>query len=277
MTATRRTKTLARALLVAATIAFTLTSTTLPSLAGDANAGDVWLETVGQTGGPGHEHDPHLPCADFDMWGAGLADAAGTFTIDSWPPSGGRQQVYASATSTASWQRTAGRAPRVIATVPVQVLVANAVAAGAHSTHQGFHFKLQLSQDPQKHKTFWLECPETQHPLPATGGGTPAGGSSGGGPTSGVGGTTARGPSGNSGPPGAGSAGGPAQPPGGETGVSAGVSSTMTVPSSPSVVPRTLPQTGSPPVLQSGPYLPSLPLIVLGILVAVRPRRWLRR
>ena len=24
---------------------------------------------------------------------------------------------------------------------------------------QGYHFKLQLSQEPQKHKTFWVNCP----------------------------------------------------------------------------------------------------------------------
>ena len=36
----------------------------------------------------------------------------------------------------------------------------NATANGdAPVNAQGFHFKLQFSQDPQKHKTFWVDCP----------------------------------------------------------------------------------------------------------------------
>ncbi len=274
-------ETLARALLAPAAVALALVTTTLPALARDANAGDVWIDTVGQRAGPGHEHDPHLPCADLNLWGAKLADTAGTFTIDNWPPSG-RQQVYPSATTSASWQSTASRAPQIIAVIPAQTLIANAISAGAHATHQGFHFKLQLRQDPQKHKTFWLQCGQPERPPATAGGGASGGGGpSGGGGTSGSGGTSSgggvgsgAGAPGTGGTPGGGSAGGPGQPSGGGPSLGAGGSSTSRTRST--FVPRTLANTGSPSVPSSSPYLPSLPLLVLGLLVIVRPRRWTR-
>ena len=64
------------------------------STSGDSNAGDVWTDNVGQPSGPGHEQDPHLACADINLWGAGLADASGPYAIDSWPPSGNQAVVY---------------------------------------------------------------------------------------------------------------------------------------------------------------------------------------
>src|SRR5229473_2305871 len=213
---------LARALVAPAAVTLALVTTTLPALARDANAGDVWIDAAGQPAGPGHEHDPHLPCADLNLWGAKLADTAGTFTIDSWPPSGRQQQVYPSATTSATWQSTASRAPQIIAVIPTQTLIANAVAAGAHATHQGFHFKVQLRQDPQKHKTFWLRCAQPEHPSATAGGGAAdGGGPSGGGGTSGSGGpssgggvSSGGGAPGTGGTPGGGSAGGPGQPSG---------------------------------------------------------------
>ena len=274
---------LARALVAPAAVALALVTTTLPALARDANAGDVWIDAVGQPAGPGHEHDPHLPCADLNLWGAKLADTAGTFTIDSWPPSGRQQQVYPSATTSATWQSTASRAPQIIAVIPTQTLIANAVAAGAHATHQGFHFKLQLSQDPQKHKTFWLRCAQPERPAVTAGGGPAGGGgpSGGGGASSGGGvpggggtNTGGGGAPGTSGTPGGGSAGGPGQLSGSGSTVSPGGGSTSLTRST--LVPRTLPNTGSPVVPHSSPYLDSLPLLVLGLLVTVRPRRWPR-
>ena len=68
---------------------------------GDSNRGDVWLDNVGQPAGPGHEMDPHLACADINLWGANLADASGIFTIDGWPPSGRQEQVYPASGSAA--------------------------------------------------------------------------------------------------------------------------------------------------------------------------------
>lgn len=260
-----------------------MASTTLPTLARDRNAGDVWIDTVGQPAGPGHEHDPHLPCADLNLWGAGLADAAGIFTIDSWPPSGGGQQVYPSAASSAGWQSSGGRTPQVVATVSVQALVANAVAAGAQASAQGFHFKLQFRQDPQKHKTFWLRCPQPGPP-PVTGGGNPGGGggSSGGGSATGGGGnpggggssngggTTGGGSPGPGGTTGGGPSGNPGQPSGGSSTISAGSGGSNPLLGS-------LAQTGRPLVAQPGPYLTGLPVVVLGLMVAVRPRRRGRR
>ena len=123
---------------------------------GDSNSGDVWLDNSGQPAGPGHEHDPHLACADITLYGAHLADSSGTFAIDSWPPSGSQQQVY---TSTWTYNTAAG-GTQPIATISVTQLVQDAIAAGAAPVNKnGFHFKLDLSQDPQKHKTFWVSCP----------------------------------------------------------------------------------------------------------------------
>jgi hypothetical protein len=129
---------------------------------GDSNAGDVWVDTVGQPAGPGHEMDPHLPCADINLWGAKLADPSGTYTIDSWPPSGSQEQVYSS-----SWQyNRAQGGTQVISVINHSRLISAAVAAGATpQAKQGYHFKLQFVQDPQKHKTFWINCPAPT-PLP---------------------------------------------------------------------------------------------------------------
>src|SRR5262249_27246782 len=66
---------------------------------GHGNAGDVWTDNVGQPAGPGHEQDPHLACQDINLWGAGLADASGSYAIDGWPPSGSQEQDYASSWS----------------------------------------------------------------------------------------------------------------------------------------------------------------------------------
>jgi hypothetical protein len=133
---------------------------------GDRNAGDVWVDNVGEPSGPGHEMDPHLACANINLWGAGLADASGSFTIDGWPPSGSKTQAYA-----ASWNYGGGHQAQVTAVIDVQQLVAAAVANGdAPVNGQGYHFKLQFSQDPQKHKTFWVKCPA---PVPPSSDGTP--------------------------------------------------------------------------------------------------------
>jgi hypothetical protein len=77
------------ALVVVSTLgASPLTPKIAAASAHDPNPGDVWLDNVGQPPGPGHEHDPHLACADIYLWGNGLADSSGTFVIDGWHPSG---------------------------------------------------------------------------------------------------------------------------------------------------------------------------------------------
>ena len=122
---------------------------------GDPNAGDVWVDNVGQPPGPGHEMDPHLACQDINMWADKLADSSGSYTIDGWPPSGSQEVDYS---GTWSYSQSQG-GDQVIAVINVQQLIANAQANGDTAAHQGFHFKLQFSQDPQKHKTFWVNCP----------------------------------------------------------------------------------------------------------------------
>jgi hypothetical protein len=133
-------------------------SRVVASSGGNKNAGDVWVDNVGQPAGPGHEMDPHLACANINLWGNGLADSAGTFTIDGWPPSGSQTQVYF-----AGWSyNTSLGGDQVTQVINVSTLIKNAVAAGdAPINKQGFHFKLQFVQDPQKHKTFWVSCPST--------------------------------------------------------------------------------------------------------------------
>src|SRR3989442_14570789 len=65
------------------------------------NRGDVWVDTVGTAPGPGHEMDPHLPCADINLLGNDLSPS-GTFTISGWPPSGSQEMVYP-ATDDLNW------------------------------------------------------------------------------------------------------------------------------------------------------------------------------
>ncbi len=136
----------------------------LASSGGNANAGDVWTDNVGQPAGPGHEQDPHLACSDIQLWGSGMADGSGSFTIDGWAPSGHQEEDY-----TGTWTYTAALGdPQKIARIPVETLIANAAQNGDKPVNkQGLHFKLQLSQDPQKHKTFWVNCTP---PPPTTGG-----------------------------------------------------------------------------------------------------------
>lgn len=129
--------------------------------AGDRNAGDVWTDNVGQPAGPGHEQDPHLTCSNINLWGAGLADGSGTYIIDGQPPSGSREQDYAS-----TWTYSASTGgSQVISVIDVQKLVATAIAHGDVAKNaNGLHFKLNLVQDPQKHKTFWVSCPLSASP-----------------------------------------------------------------------------------------------------------------
>jgi hypothetical protein len=128
---------------------------TASALGGDPNAGDVWVDNVGQPPGPGHEMDPHLACQNINLWGAGLADSSGPYTIDGWPPSGSQEQDYSG-----SWNYNQSKGgSQVLDVINVQTLIDTAIAHGdTPQANQGFHFKLQFSADPQKHKTFWVNC-----------------------------------------------------------------------------------------------------------------------
>jgi hypothetical protein len=131
---------------------------TVPALAasgGDSNRGDIWV-TSSPNPGPGHAMEPHLPCVStIYLWGDKMGDASGTYTIDSWPPSGNGSVAYRS-----TWrynQATGGK--QIISRINANVLIANARAAGAAPVNKnGYHFKIQFVQDPQKHKTFWIGC-----------------------------------------------------------------------------------------------------------------------
>jgi hypothetical protein len=132
----------------------------LAAKGGDSNSGDVWLDNVGQPAGPGHEMDPHLACQDINMWAAKLADSSGTFTIDGWPPSGSKEVDYSG-----SWNYDTTQAgDQVVATISIDTLIATAQANGDSPAHNGYHFKLDFTQDPHKHKTFWVDCPASFTP-----------------------------------------------------------------------------------------------------------------
>ncbi len=159
------------------------------SSSGNPNYEDVWMDNVGQPPGPGHEMDPHLACQDINLWGTTMADSGGQFTIDGWSPSGsgtgdlnqpGYQEDQAwpgtkSNPSMATWNYNQSQGGyQVMAVISVKTLIADAIANGDSPVNgQGYHFKLQFLQDPQKHKTFWVNCPgPTPTPTPS-GGSTP--------------------------------------------------------------------------------------------------------
>jgi hypothetical protein len=122
---------------------------------GDNNKGDFWVDTVGESPGPGHEMDPHLPCANINLWGDKMADAGGGYKINGWSPSGDKELAYSS-----QWAYGGGKGgDQVMDVIDVSTLIANAVVNGdAPVNEQGFHFKVALSQDPHKFKTFWVRC-----------------------------------------------------------------------------------------------------------------------
>jgi hypothetical protein len=143
-----------------------------PGAASANNAGDFWLDTVGAPAGPGHEMNPHLPCANINVWGAGMADASGPYKIYGWSPSSGSKGLAYS--SNWAYDGNAG-GTQLMDVIDVQQLIANAVANGdAPVNGQGFHFKVNLTQDPQKHKVFWVNCtPQGTEGPPGTPGSTP--------------------------------------------------------------------------------------------------------
>lgn len=165
------------AFLTSGLVALSLSATALAG-SGGPNAGDVWVDNVGQLAGPGHEMDPHLACDSINLWGSGLTDASGDFTVDGWAPSGSQDQDYSG-----TWSYSSPALP--IAVIDVSKLMSQATANGDVPTAQGFHFKLQFTQDPQKHKTFWLDCPGSSSG--GGGGSGDGGGNNGGGSNTGGG------------------------------------------------------------------------------------------
>jgi len=126
-----------------------------------SNKGDVWA-TNSPDAGAGHAHEPHLSCDTIYLHGSALADG-GTYIIDSIPPSGSGLQVWSGTWSTPS-------SGDVIATLSGSALVAAAVNldSATPNVNQGYHFKLDLSQEGVKHKTFWVRCTE-EPPTPTLG------------------------------------------------------------------------------------------------------------
>ena len=137
---------------------------------------------IGTTEDTNPNHTPHLPCANIEVMGKGMGDASGAYSVDVWPPTGNMTPVYGKDVSGASvltgqmtpgdvgnngtWTFDAAKhAYQVMDIIDVDALVHNADVAGGHEHPiQGYHFKLQFGQDPQKHKTFWVDCPSPSQP-----------------------------------------------------------------------------------------------------------------
>jgi hypothetical protein len=137
----------------AAALAVVLAVPAAAATGGDSNRGDVWLTQAGRTS-PGHAMEPHLSaCSNIWLWGANMGDSGGSFTLNGWSPTGHKEVDYSG-----TWHYPGGKAAHVIAVISSATLIANARAHGdTAQANQGYHFKLMLSQDPQKHKVFWLE------------------------------------------------------------------------------------------------------------------------
>ena len=138
------------------------TAAAAPAAGGNNNKGDVFVDNVGNPCCPGHEQDPHLTCTNINLWGDGMADPTGNYVIDGWPPSGSMEQDYpTTGQGTWTYNQTQG-GTQVIDVINVTTLINNAIANGdTPQANQGYHFKLQLVQAPQKHKTFWVDCAAT--------------------------------------------------------------------------------------------------------------------
>jgi hypothetical protein len=55
---------------------------------------------------------------------------------------------------------------QIISVISVRDLINHAIGNGdMPQKNQGFHFKLRLSQDPQKHQVFWVNCPGSPPPV----------------------------------------------------------------------------------------------------------------
>jgi len=140
----------------------------------DANAetlnhGGTCTVAIGDNEQATPRHTPHLPCADIELVGIGMALPTGAYTIDSIAPTGSGQ-AYLSPASPATWHYDQVKGgEQVIDVVNVKTLVDNAIALGAEAHPvQGYHFKLEFTQSPQKHKTFWVNCNAPTPPVAST-------------------------------------------------------------------------------------------------------------
>src|SRR5579859_5306715 len=99
-------------------------------IAAAPNRGDVWVDSPGNLGDPGHENDPHI-CGAVDLYANGLEDGSGTFTIYAWPPTGSQEVAV---TGTWAYDLTVG---------------GNQVIAGPVDLDPG-HYKLTADQTGAK-------------------------------------------------------------------------------------------------------------------------------
>jgi hypothetical protein len=156
---------------------------------GDSDTAAQQNAEIGTTESTLPDHNPHLPCANIEVMGKDMADGSSNYSIDYWPPTGDKGGVYGKNSNGSSaltmvppmtnsgvvghngaWVYSAAKGGyQVMDIIDVGVLVANAQAINPDPHDiQGYHFKLQYTQDPQKHKTFWVKCPTPTTPPPTT-------------------------------------------------------------------------------------------------------------
>jgi len=119
----------------------------------NGNRGDVWMEEGSGETTPsrGHENDTHFACnTPLNIMGDKMGDSAGYFSI---VPQGGNGGP---STYSGTWSYGAQGGNQVIARVPAGALLPG-------------HYKLDLTQDPQKHKVFWIDDCATSGTAAGTG------------------------------------------------------------------------------------------------------------
>lgn len=123
----------------------------------DNNHGDIWVDVAGNPTPTGHPENPHLTCADINVWADYMANSDGAFQIFSKEPSGDNGELTDQAGTWAYDTEQGGN--QVITVLSGQALVNSADAAGAtKQENQGYKFKIVVEQNPEKSKVFWVDC-----------------------------------------------------------------------------------------------------------------------
>src|ERR1051326_6399169 len=132
--------------LVSLSAAIVLVTSILGALPGMAAQGDIWTQPAGtpeETSG--HSQEVHLPCGDVDIWVDKLTEGDHTWVVYHMPPPnplGPHTQV------TEGSFTYSGDFALKVDTIPMSEL---------HKAN-GPHFKVEVDNDNNKSKTFWVDC-----------------------------------------------------------------------------------------------------------------------
>ena len=130
--------------LIASTAGIALIAFVIAALPAAAAKGDIWTQPAGtpeETGG--HSQEVHLPCGSVDIWADQLDSQSGTWILYHLPPPSPTQTYVSQGTYSYT-----GEGSEVIATIP----------ASDFAKSNGPHFKIEVDNDNQKSKTFWVDC-----------------------------------------------------------------------------------------------------------------------